>query len=84
MISPEKEVVAFSKIVDVNLGERKGQVEIWLLEIEAVMRSTLRLICKQALHTDQQRNDFIINFPAMVVLVVNMIQWTVEAETALE
>jgi len=35
MISAEKEVVGFLKKVDVNEGEKKGNVEKWMLEIEA-------------------------------------------------
>jgi dynein heavy chain len=35
MISAEKEEVNFIKKIDVNEGEKKGNVEIWMLEIEA-------------------------------------------------
>jgi len=34
MISAEKEKVQFSKGINVNEGEKKGNVERWLLEIE--------------------------------------------------
>jgi dynein heavy chain, axonemal len=34
MYSPEKEYVPFNKSIDVNDGERKGNVEVWLLDIE--------------------------------------------------
>jgi hypothetical protein len=34
MISPEEEIVHFSNTVHVEEGEKKGNVEIWLLEIE--------------------------------------------------
>ena len=44
MISPEKEFVDFTRIIDVNEGERKGNVEIWLREIEIEMRLTLKKI----------------------------------------
>ena len=37
MISMEKEKVMFCKKVDVNEGEKKGNVERWLFEIEGVM-----------------------------------------------
>ena len=46
MISPEKEIVPFCRMVDVNEGDKKGNVEKWLLEIEHVMRETLKLISK--------------------------------------
>ena len=35
MISAEGEQVMFNKGVDVNEGEKKGNVEKWMLEIEA-------------------------------------------------
>lgn len=35
MISAESEIVAFNKKVDVNEGEKKGNVELWMLDIEA-------------------------------------------------
>lgn len=34
MISPEEEIVHFTTPVHVEEGEKKGNVEIWLLEIE--------------------------------------------------
>lgn len=49
MISPEREEVDFLKPINVNEGEKKGNVEKWLLEIEEMMRETLRDICKKSL-----------------------------------
>jgi dynein heavy chain len=34
MISAEKEMVKFLKKIDVNEGDKKGNVEKWMLEIE--------------------------------------------------
>jgi len=34
MISAEGEIVALSKKIDVNEGDKKGNVEKWMLEIE--------------------------------------------------
>ena len=41
MISSEKENVKFNKRINVNEGDRKGNVEVWLLEIENNMIETL-------------------------------------------
>ena len=49
MISAEGEEVKFDKPVDVNEGEKKGNVEKWMLEIEAVMKRSLKNICKDSL-----------------------------------
>ena len=49
MISAEKEKVKFSKGVNVNEGEKKGNLEKWLSEIEAVMIETLKKITKESM-----------------------------------
>ena len=41
MNSAEDEKVLFQRKIDVNEGDRKGNVEIWLLEIEQLMQLTL-------------------------------------------
>jgi len=54
MISSEKENVKFIKKINVNEGDRKGNVEVWLLEIENTMIETLVKItagCIQDLST---------------------------------
>lgn len=49
MISAEKEIVGFDKKVDVNEGEKKGNVELWMLDIELQMVQSLKKLAKQAL-----------------------------------
>jgi dynein heavy chain len=44
MISPEKEIVKFIRPINVNEGEKRGNVERWLNEIESVMIETLKRI----------------------------------------
>ncbi len=46
MYSPEDEYAKFLSPVNVEEGEKKGNVELWLLEIEDMMRKTLRDIVK--------------------------------------
>jgi len=41
MISSEKEKVKFIKSINVNEGDKKGNVEKWLLEVESVMQKNL-------------------------------------------
>ena len=60
MISAEKENVKFVKKINVNEGDRKGNVEVWLLEIENTMIETLVKItadCIQDLSTP--RTDWV-------------------------
>jgi dynein heavy chain len=49
MISAEKESVLFNTMIDVNEGERKGNVEKWLLDIEKMMIETLIKINKDCM-----------------------------------
>jgi len=49
MISAEGEVVTLSKMIDVNEGDKKGNVEKWMLDIETQMRRTLREQCRDSL-----------------------------------
>ena len=65
MISAEGEEVRFDTKVDVNEGDKKGNVEKWMLEIESVMRKTLWKICKDAMieYPNPQRIDWVRNWP---------------------
>ena len=80
MISPEKEIVPFCRKVDVNEGDKKGNVEKWLLEIEHVMRETLKLISKDSIKDSSKRTEWVLKYPAMIVLMGNMIKWTSDTE----
>ena len=64
MISPEKEHIAFLKPIDVNEGEKKGNVERWLLEIEGMMRDTLKEIMSNSLFDKSKRVDWVLKWPA--------------------
>ena len=83
MKSPEQEIVAFTKHINVVEGEKKGNVEIWLNEIEAEMRSSLKNISITALNDDMPRTDWIINYPAMIVLMGNIVRWTQDSEQSI-
>jgi len=43
MVSAENEVVELCRKIDVNEGDKKGNVEKWMLEIEKVMRLSLKM-----------------------------------------
>lgn len=49
IISSEKEKVMLNKPIDVNEGDKKGNVEKWLLEIEKTMIATLHDTTKNCL-----------------------------------
>lgn len=58
MISPEKEHVDFGVTINVNEGERKGNVEKWLLEIEELMIKSLKKINHLCLHDYSPRTKW--------------------------
>lgn len=65
MISAEGEEVLFDKKVDVNEGEKKGNVEKWMLEIEAQMKKSLMKICKEGMisYPHTKRIDWVKQWP---------------------
>ena len=64
MISPEKENVKFIRAINVNEGEKRGNVERWLSEIESVMVETLRRITLESINdTQTPRPDWIRKWP---------------------
>eukprot|EP01059_Diplonema_ambulator_P016445 TRINITY_DN279_c0_g3_i1.p1 TRINITY_DN279_c0_g3~~TRINITY_DN279_c0_g3_i1.p1 ORF type:complete len:4125 (+),score=1634.24 TRINITY_DN279_c0_g3_i1:116-12490(+) len=80
MASNEGEVVKFSDIV-----ETKGNVEVWLGKIEAMMKESL---LEHMGHTHQgyqkwPRNEWYFQFPAQCILCVDMVMWTYEVEEAI-
>ena len=80
MISPENEKVAFTIEVNVVEGEKNGNVEKWLKEIEEVMRITLKKIGVNAIQDKSKRIERIFKYPAMTALMDNMVYWTRETE----
>lgn len=86
MISAEGEVVTLSKNIDVNEGDKKGNVEKWMLEIETQMRKTLREQCRDSLkdYSQTPRPDWVAKWPGQIILAVDQIDWTVGVETAIK
>lgn len=70
MISAEQEIVGFNKKVDVNEGDKKGNVELWMLDIEAQMIASLKSLAKQALdaYPKTQRTEWSKQYPGQIVL----------------
>lgn len=82
MISAEGEEVMFDHKVDVNEGEKKGNVEKWMLEIEAQMKTSLKKICKEGMvqYPITKRTDWVRQWPGQIVLAANQIHWTTGVE----
>lgn len=73
MVSAEGEKVAFINKIDVNEGEKKGNVEKWMLDIESQMISSLRSLAKQAReeYPKAVRTEWSKNYPGQIVLAVS-------------
>lgn len=86
MISAEGEEVLFEGKVDVNEGDKKGNVEKWMLEIENMMKKSLKKLCKDSMATyaTTQRTDWVRQYPGQIVLAANQIDWTIGVETAIK
>ena len=82
MTSVEKESVNFLKHIDVNEGDKKGNVENWMLEIESEMIKTLKNQAKQALmaYPNTERTEWSKMWPGQIVLCVSQVFWTKEVE----
>ena len=80
MISGEKEKIPFmTKIYP------RGSVEIWMGEIETMMRRSVRAVTEEGLndYATMKRGDFVLSHCAMVVLSATQKAWTSEVEAAL-
>jgi len=52
------------KVVNVNEGEKKGNVERWLFEIEQTMMDTMRKIMSECLNDKEtKRGEWVIKWP---------------------
>jgi len=75
----------FDKPIDVNDGERKGNIEIWMGDIEKQMKKSLHTITKEAVETYQKtdRSKWVLKWPGQVCLAASQIWWTKEVEEAI-
>ena len=69
-----------------NEGDKKGNVEKWMLEIESLMRKSLKKMCKDSLadYLDVKRTEWVLKWPGQIILAVNQIYWTEGAEKAIK
>ncbi|GLC60993.1 hypothetical protein PLESTB_001703700 [Pleodorina starrii] len=84
MNSVEKESVAFKNAIDTN--KARGAVERWLLEVEEAMFSSIHDVTGRGLadYATRPRDEWVLQWPGMVVLVVTAIFWTSGVEKALK
>ena len=87
MVSKEKEVVRLDAPVDPNRGNRKGNVELWMTDLEDAMRSTLKAIMGRSIRAyaaePEKREQLFLEWPGQIVLAVDAVFWTHHVEGAL-
>ncbi|RYG70357.1 hypothetical protein EON64_00405, partial [archaeon] len=85
IISAEGEEVDLDKVIDPETTANKGNVEKWLLEIESVQWESIRTLTVASIaeYPMISRKQWILNWPAQVVLGVSCVYWTNEVTAAL-
>ena len=80
MRSAEKEVVKLTEIV--SPSQAQGAVEKWLLQLESVMRDTVKDVVQRGIedYPTKDRITWVQDWPGQVVLCVSQLFWTREFE----
>ena len=78
MISAETEQVEMCEVIDPNQGKLRGNVEMWLNELQRIMRWTMKKIVTDAIadYVVTARTTWVTNWPGQVVLGVGQCYWT--------
>lgn len=85
MISAEGEVVPLRLTVNPESTKNKGNVEMWLLEVEQNQWDSVRDHTQRAMVTypQEERESWILKWPAQVVLAASQVYWTQDVSRAI-
>ena len=83
MVSSETEKVELDTVI--STADARGQVEIWLLQLENIMRSSIAKIMIQGLESypASKRTEWIQSWPGQIVLAVTQKFWTANMHAAI-
>ncbi|CAD8045721.1 unnamed protein product [Paramecium sonneborni] len=84
MMSSQQELVIFDNRIELFKGEKQGNVEQWLCELQRVMNLTLRTQLNKTLQDlNSQKQDYISKWPTQCILLADHIKWTRNTEIAI-
>ncbi|CAD8132456.1 unnamed protein product [Paramecium pentaurelia] len=82
--STQEEKIQLFQDVKVMEGTRKGNVELWLLDLQNEMRTAIKNYSYQTwLDLISTKQEFIAKWPAQCILLANHIRWTRNTESAI-
>ncbi|XP_078046876.1 dynein axonemal heavy chain 7-like [Augochlora pura] len=83
MRSSEDEMVNLVDII--STAAARGQVEKWLVELETIMRRSIRHMVEQAIqaYPRKQRKDWVLEWPGQTILCVGKMYWTLRIEESM-
>ncbi|KAJ8668953.1 hypothetical protein QAD02_000212 [Eretmocerus hayati] len=83
MISSEGEEVTLEDIIDTVAA--KGQVEKWLVELEADMKKSVRAQVKRAkdAYLTKLRKQWVLDWPGQTILCISQLYWTSDITKAM-
>jgi dynein heavy chain len=86
MISQETEEVKMIRCVDPESPTNKGNVEKWLLELESIQWDSIRdeVEKSKSEFPTIPRTDWMVRWPAQVILLVSQIFWTRDVSTMIK
>ena len=84
MISEEQEEVPLMNPIPV--ADANGAVEKWLLQVEAKMFDSIHNVTGEGLkaYTAKPRDQWVLDWPGMVVLVCTAVNWTADVTRAID
>mmetsp|Transcript_6703 Transcript_6703/g.27190 ORF Transcript_6703/g.27190 Transcript_6703/m.27190 type:complete len:4341 (+) Transcript_6703:132-13154(+) len=83
MISEEQEEVPLMN--PISVADANGAVEKWLLQTEAAMFDSIHNVTDEGLkaYTSKPRDQWVLDWPGMVVLVCTAVNWTADVTRAI-
>ncbi|XP_068084555.1 dynein axonemal heavy chain 3 [Anabrus simplex] len=84
MISAEREVVPLSGTI--VPADAKGMVEKWLVQVEELMRQSLKDVIMEAItaYFANPRAEWVLSWPGQIVICASCIHWTAEVSEAID